>query len=32
MIAVMIAFQAEIIWRRAGALGAGASERTRGAT
>ncbi len=32
MIAVMIAFQAEIIWRRARALGAGASERTRGAT
>lgn len=32
MIAVMIAFQAEIIWRRARAVGAGASERTRGAT
>jgi hypothetical protein len=28
MIAVMIAFQAELIWRRAQALGAGASDKT----
>ena len=28
MIAVMIAFQAELIWRRAQALRAGASDKT----
>jgi hypothetical protein len=32
MIAVMIAFQAEIIWRRAQALGAGSSQKTPVAT